>query len=158
MGVKVDYHQLTVIKSKLAKADARALPFVINAMEDATGDLGAEAKNNMGVESGALVESEWDGVTDLTPTSVTGKVTMQAPGKRQLPYAWIEEEGGFIVPRPENRRGVLAWFDKNDGTWHHAKIVYHKAKHYLTIALATKQREIISKLKFSFTGIFSKED
>jgi len=54
-------------------------------------------------------------------------------------YAPIQEFGGWIYPK---NKKVLAWKDK-DGTWHHAKKVYIKPKHYFLNTLQENQNEIL---------------
>lgn len=127
-------------------------------MQDATALVGAEARNNIAVDGGALQRSEWDGVTNISPAAsmVQGKVTMQAPGGTQLPYAWMEEEGGEIVPRPENVRGLLAWQDRGTGQWIFARRVYHKGKHYMANALQSTGSRAAGILRAAMTGIFDK--
>ena len=75
-------------------------------------------------------------VMDDPPFDVSGKVTMMSGGK-QLPHAWMEEEGsdglpgGVISPRPENPIQRLVWRDPVSGELIFARQVYHRGKHYM---------------------------
>ena len=79
---------------------------------------------------------------------------MQKPGQRQLPYAWIEEKGGVILPKPSNKLQRLVWQDKSTGKLIFAKRVYHRAKHYMENALISKGKEATTMIVGGMTGLF----
>lgn len=158
--IKVDKFTFDLTIRRLRGARKRTLPMMIAGMQDATGVLGGEVRNNIAVDEGNLQRSEWDGVTDIRPTEsmVQGKATMKAPGKTQLPYAWMEEEGGWIFPKISNRIQRLVWTDKTTGAVIFARKVYHKGKHYMANALPAVKGTVEGILKSAMTGIFNRYD
>ena len=162
MGMHLDKRHLDVTVRRLKNARGENLVLrAVHGMEDGLGILAAETKNRMGVDTGALLESQWHGITNINPGKfeVTGKVTMQRPGSRQLPYAWIEEEGGWIFPKPQNRLQRLVWRDEHTGQLIFAKRVYHPAKHYMAGAVPAVGRQAADKMLESMTGgIFNTYD
>ena len=62
-SISLDQRQLNVIRQTLQGSRAAVSPRMVGSVGDAAALLGLEAKNGMGVESGDLVDSEWDGVT-----------------------------------------------------------------------------------------------
>lgn len=142
-AIYVDPRQLEVVLGTVRKIRKGLPASVLYGVEDALGLVAGEARNLMGVDTGALHDSLWEGITrvDADAGIVQGKVTMQAPGKQQLPYAWMEEEGGWIVPRPENKRQLLVWREGSTGQLVFASRVYHKGKHYMKNGLANTQAE-----------------
>lgn len=65
-------------------------------------------------------------------------------------YARIQEKGGVIVPRIKK---MLAWFDKRSKTWHFAKKVTIKAKHYFKRGIQKSVPPIRRTLKKSVKDI-----
>lgn len=59
-------------------------------------------------------------------------------------YARIQEEGGTIRPKVAK---MLAWYDKRSKTWHFAKKVTIKAKHYFKRGIDKATKRIETTLK-----------
>jgi len=159
IGVQVDKFTLGVVQHKLKVARAGLVPDMMTAVDLALGILNVEVGDRIGFDKGALSDSRWNGLTNISPGEkvVSGKVTMQAPGKQQLPYAWIEEEGGEIVPKPTNPRGLLFWRDRDTGELIAAKKVYHPAKHYMRDSMTAKRDECKQIIVDGINGIFARE-
>ena len=157
--VELDKFKLEMVAKRIRRARANLVPDMMTGVDTAVGVLNVEVGDRIGFDTGALSDSRWNGIIDVRPGEhrVSGKVSMQAPGKQQLPYAWMEEEGGTIVPKPTNRRGLLFWRDRETGEFRAAKKVYHPGKHYMRDSMAAKQDECKRIILGSINGIFDLE-
>jgi hypothetical protein len=159
IGVTVDRFTFNLVAKRIKTARENLIKDMLTGVDTAVGVLNVEVGDRIGFDTGALSDSRWNGLTDIRPGEhiVSGKVSMQAPGKQQLPYAWMEEEGGTIVPKPTNKRGLLFWRDRETGEFRSARRVYHTGKHYMRDSMAAKQDECKRIILGSINGIFDVE-
>lgn len=124
--------------------DQEAIAALRDALEVLYVEAQARVPVGVGPGAGRLQQSMRRMVTDYRPSQgfLQGKVTMKDPADGQLPYAWMREEGGTIVPRPENRIGRLVWEDPDTGEVIFAKRVEQEGSHYMRGSAEAKQREI----------------
>ena len=113
---------------------------------------------HMANQDGALARSMTTEMIKEDPTVMfQGKVTMMKDGK-QLPYAWMEEKGGIIKPRPENRLQRLVWTDSETGQLIFAKQVTHKGKNYMTLGAKDSLAAVNAKQAEYITGQYREMD
>ena len=103
-----------------------------NGVWDCLGVIKQNSLFHMANQAGPLAQSMTEVMLPEQPFAlVQGKVTMMKEGK-QLPYAWMEEKGGIIKPRPENRIQRLVWVGE-DGRLIFARQVTHVGKNYMEL-------------------------
>jgi len=127
---------------------------IFQAMQDALGILLEEVQVNVPRDTGDLESDANAKMIDFSPgKQVVGGVSMMKDGV-QRPYAWMREKGGTIVPRPENKKQLLFWIDKGDGTLKVAKFVIQNGSFYMERSLENKTDQIVEKLAGAVTGAF----
>jgi hypothetical protein len=124
--------------------DQEAIAALRDALEVLYVEAQARVPVGLGAGAGRLQGSMRRMVTDYRPSQgfLQGKVTMMDPAEGQLPYAWMREEGGTIVPRPENRLGLLVWEDLETGEKVFAKRVVQEGSHYMRGSAEAKRKDV----------------
>lgn len=124
------------------------------AVFDCLGVIKQNSLFHMANQDGPLARSMNEQMLPEQPNVlIQGKVTMMKDGK-QLPYAWMEEKGGVIVPRPENPIQRLVWEDES-GKLIFAKRVTHIGKDYMGQG-ARDSRDFVKDRLFGAINIWGK--
>lgn len=138
LNISYEWEGLDGVKDAVQKvADAVEPPNLTASLGDGAEVFLLAIVDQAPVDTGALVESvrKW-------PESPTAWAT--GPDTDEIPYAFIQEYGGTIFPKPGNTlgkdgQGLLVWND--GGHWFSAKSVTIPALRYMETAFVAGEAE-----------------